>query len=34
VRWGRGGLVFWAVSDVDPGDLAGFQKAFAAATGG
>ena len=34
VRWGRGGLVYWAVSDVDPGDLQGFQKAFAAATGG
>jgi anti-sigma factor RsiW len=34
VRWGRGGLVFWAVSDVDPVDLAGFQKAFAAATAG
>jgi anti-sigma factor RsiW len=32
VRWGRGGLTFWAVSDVDPADLAGFQKAFAAAT--
>lgn len=34
VRWGQGGLVFWAVSDVDPADLAGFQKAFAAATAG
>ncbi len=34
VRWGRGGLVFWAVSDVDPADLVGFQKAFAAATAG
>jgi anti-sigma factor RsiW len=34
VRWGRGGLVFWAVSDIDPPDLAGFQKAFAAATAG
>jgi anti-sigma factor RsiW len=32
VRWGRGGLVFWAVSDVDPPDLLGFQKAFVAAT--
>src|SRR5580692_3288113 len=21
VRWGHGGLVYWAVSDVDPGDL-------------
>ena len=34
VRWGRGGLVFWAVSDVDAPDLLGFQKAFAAATAG
>jgi anti-sigma factor RsiW len=34
VRWGHGGLVYWAVSDVDPGDLMGFQKAFAAATAG
>jgi anti-sigma factor RsiW len=34
VRWGRGGLVFWAVSDVDPADLVGFQKVFAAATAG
>jgi anti-sigma factor RsiW len=34
VRWGHGGLVFWAVSDVDPADLVGFQKAFAAATAG
>jgi anti-sigma factor RsiW len=33
VRWGRGGLVFWAVSDIDPPDLLGFQKAFVAATG-
>jgi anti-sigma factor RsiW len=32
VRWGAGGLVFWAVSDVDSADLLGFQKAFAAAT--
>ena len=32
VRWGRGGLVFWAVSDVDPPDLLGFQRAFVAAT--
>jgi anti-sigma factor RsiW len=32
VRWGAGGLVFWAVSDVDSADLQGFQKAFAAAT--
>jgi anti-sigma factor RsiW len=34
VRWARGGLVFWAVSDVDPPDLLAFQKAFVAATGG
>lgn len=34
VRWGHGGLVLWAVSDVDPADLMGFQKAFAAATAG
>jgi anti-sigma factor RsiW len=33
VRWGRGGLVFWAVSDVDAGDLQGFQRAFVKATG-
>jgi anti-sigma factor RsiW len=32
VRWGHGGLVFWAVSDVDAADLSGFQQAFAAAT--
>jgi anti-sigma factor RsiW len=32
VRWGAGGLVFWAVSDVDSPDLLGFQRAFAAAT--
>jgi anti-sigma factor RsiW len=32
VRWGRGGLVFWAVSDCDAGALTGFQKDFAAAT--
>ena len=30
IRWGQGGLVFWAVSDVDRADLEGFQKAFAA----
>jgi anti-sigma factor (TIGR02949 family) len=34
VRWGRGGLVYWAVSDVDAGDLEGFQKVYAARTGG
>ena len=32
VRWGQGGLVFWAVSDCDPEALTGFQKDFAAAT--
>jgi anti-sigma factor RsiW len=32
VHWSRGGLVFWAVSDVDPADLLAFQKAYAAAT--
>jgi anti-sigma factor RsiW len=32
VRWGQGGLVFWAVSDCDPAALTGFQKDFAAAT--
>ncbi|MFI4935889.1 MAG: anti-sigma factor family protein [Caulobacterales bacterium] len=32
VRWGQGGLVFWAVSDVDSADLQGFQSDFAAAT--
>jgi anti-sigma factor RsiW len=30
VRWGRGGLVFWAVSDIDPADLESFQEAYAA----
>jgi anti-sigma factor RsiW len=32
IRWGAGGLTFWAVSDVDPGSLAAFQQDFAAAT--
>ena len=32
IRWGQGGLVFWAVSDCDPAALSGFQKDFAAAT--
>jgi anti-sigma factor RsiW len=32
VRWGRGGLVFWAVSDIDGADLLSFQSDFAAAT--
>ncbi|MEO8926571.1 MAG: anti-sigma factor [Caulobacteraceae bacterium] len=34
VRWGRGGLVYWAVSDIDGADLMGFQKLFASATAG
>ncbi|MBA3811912.1 MAG: anti-sigma factor, partial [Caulobacteraceae bacterium] len=33
IRWGRGGLTYWAVSDIDPADLAAFQKAFAARAG-
>ena len=32
IRWGRGGLTYWAVSDIDPNDLASFQRQFAAAT--
>jgi anti-sigma factor RsiW len=32
INWGRGGLVFWAVSDCDPAALTGFQQDFAAAT--
>jgi anti-sigma factor RsiW len=32
VHWGAAGLTFWAVSDVDPGDLMGFQRDYAAAT--
>jgi hypothetical protein len=32
VRWGGGGLVFWAVSDCDPEALKGFQRDFVAAT--
>jgi anti-sigma factor RsiW len=32
VRWGHGGLVFWAVSDCDPTALTGFQTDFAEAT--
>ncbi|HEY1750270.1 MAG TPA: anti-sigma factor [Caulobacteraceae bacterium] len=32
VRWGHAGLTYWAVSDVDAGDLLAFQKAFAEAT--
>jgi len=34
IRWSRGGLVYWAVSDVDSTDLRAFQRAFAARTGG
>lgn len=34
IRWGRGGLVYWAVSDVDAGDLQNFQKVYASRTGG
>ena len=30
IRWGQGGLTFWAVSDIDPADLQTFQKTFAA----
>ena len=29
IEWKRGGLEFWAVSDIDPTELAQFQKAFA-----
>jgi anti-sigma factor RsiW len=32
VRWGAGGLDFWAVSDVESADLQGFQRAFVAHT--
>ena len=32
IRWGHGGLVFWAVSDIDVGDLETFQKLFAGRT--
>jgi anti-sigma factor RsiW len=31
-HWESGGLEFWAVSDVDPADLAAFRAAFTAAT--
>jgi anti-sigma factor RsiW len=31
-HWGRGGLVYWAVSDIDPPDLARFQALFVAAS--
>ncbi|THD74236.1 MAG: anti-sigma factor [Phenylobacterium sp.] len=33
LRWTEGGLEFWAVSDVEPGDLAAFHRAFAARPG-
>ncbi|MHB8530911.1 MAG: anti-sigma factor family protein [Caulobacteraceae bacterium] len=32
IRWGRGDLNFWAVSDVDPAALARFQKTYVART--
>ena len=28
VRWTRGGLQYWAVSDIDPGDLELFRQTF------
>lgn len=28
VRWTRGGLEYWAVSDIDPGELQLFQRTF------
>ncbi|CAN5330839.1 anti-sigma factor [soil metagenome] len=31
LRWTSGGLEFWAVSDIDPGDLELFHQAFARA---
>jgi anti-sigma factor RsiW len=34
VRWTDGGLEYWAVSDVEPGDLEAFHRAFAAAAKG
>jgi anti-sigma factor RsiW len=33
-RWSDGGLVFWAISDVAPGDLAEFETFFRAAAKG
>ena len=30
--WTQGGLEFWAVSDIDPGDLESFHRAWLAAT--
>jgi len=34
LRWRRDGLEFWAVSDIDPLDLAAFHAAYAEATAG
>jgi anti-sigma factor RsiW len=34
VRWTDGGLDFWAVSDVEPGDLEAFHRAFVQAAKG
>jgi anti-sigma factor RsiW len=34
VRWTEGGLEFWAVSDVEAGDLKAFRDAFKAHAGG
>jgi anti-sigma factor (TIGR02949 family) len=31
-QWSDGGLVFWAISDVSPGDLTEFQRVFRATT--
>lgn len=33
VRWGRGGLIYWAVSDIDTPELEGFERLFVARTG-
>lgn len=33
-RWTAGGLEFWAVSDIDAGDLAAFRQAYRAHIGG
>ena len=32
VHWGANGLTYWAVSDIDSGDLMNFQKLYAQAT--
>ncbi|HEY5070592.1 MAG TPA: zf-HC2 domain-containing protein [Caulobacteraceae bacterium] len=34
LRWGRAGLTYWAVSDIDSAELVAFQHAFAARVGG